>query len=101
MSQELNPKAANDARVLSDETLESVSGGDVRIPSSHAEIDSAWDAVDAAANTNGNGAAAELAFKLGLIPFAVTPDGYNYFEMEKPISTMRNWMHEALEWIQQ
>ena len=93
-------KETSDVRELPDETLEAVSGGSVRIPSSHAEIDAAWDAVQSAANTSGFDAAAAMAFDMGLIPFALNSSNENYFVSEKTISDMRGWMHDALDWIE-
>ena len=52
------------------------------------------------ANTSGFSTAATMAYNMGLIPFAMTDGNESYFEAEKPVPTMLNWMHDALDWIQ-
>lgn len=89
-----------DGTILSGEELEAVSGGEIRIPSTHAEIDAAWDAIQATANTGDLDAAATMAYNMGLIPFALNRNKENYFVSEKTISDMRGWMHDALDWIE-
>ena len=85
---------------LSDEALDAISGGEIRIPSTHAEIDAAWSAVQAKADTGDLNAAATMAYSMGLIPFAFNRNNENYFVSEKSISDMRGWMHDALNWIE-
>ena len=89
-----------DVTELSDEALDAVSGGEVRIPSTHAEIDAAWNAIQATADAGDLDAAATMAYNMGLIPFAMNRNNENYFASEKSISDMRGWMHDALNWIE-
>ena len=64
---------------LSDEALDAVSGGEVRIPSTHAEIDAAWNAIQAKADAGDLNAAATMAYNMGLIPFAFNRNNEYYF----------------------
>lgn len=96
MTEELNSIEMTE---LSDEELDAISGG-IYIPSTHSEIDAAWNAVQAAADVGDLNAAATMAYNMGLIPFAMNNNNENYFVSEKTISDMRGWMHDALNWIE-
>ena len=82
---------------LSDEDLEEVSGGqDVIIPSTHEEIDKAWDEIEFLAWSSSDHAALCAAYNKKLIPVMYTGSGTNYLK-KFSINSERAKMHRALD----
>ena len=83
-------EAVDGGMELSDEQLEGVSGGEINVPSTHAEIDRECDIVQSIWNAYGRDAAAEYAHARHLIsgPKSFGTSG---------VAEMRRWMHGWLD----
>ena len=90
-------EALGDGIEISDEDLETVSGGqDVVIPATHEEIDAAWDEIEFLAWSSSDHAALCEAYNKKLIPMMHTVGGVNYFK-KFSMSGERAKMHRALD----